>query len=463
MVKKIWLLSLSLFCCVSAYAQGTIHTIAGIGCYDTVTGFDRDTGDGGQAINAIIHPTNICLDAAGNIYVSVIDATIAEIRKIDISTGIIDVYAGGRSRGYSGDSGLAINAQLGFPHGLFVDRNGDLYFADAWSTGLSSVAANAIRKVSASSGIITTVAGGGVQAGYGGDSGLAVNALLWAPLSVYVDTAYNIYIADSYNNRIRKVNAVTGIITTIAGNGVQGFSGDSGLAVNAKLYEPCGVYGNSSGDIFIGDMGNNRIRKIDHSTGIITSIAGTGSPGNTGDSGLGINAQINVSWIFSDRFGNIFFPTGNLIRRIDAFNNIITTVVGNGSQGFSGDSGPAINAKLNVPTFACTDANGFIYISDRNNCRIRKVDDLEEVKNISLNWPLRVSPNPSQGLFDLQFGQDNDRRLVKVYNMLGEVVYTAFVTAPQCEIDLSNYAHGVYILYVRTGENVQTQKLVISK
>ena len=217
---------------------------------------------------------------------------------------------------------------------MAVDASGNLYIADTGN--------NRIRKVSAT-GIITTVAGNG-SAGYSGDGGPATSAQLDGPEGVAVDGSGNLYIADTCNNRIRKVSA-TGIITTVAGNGSAGYSGDGGPATSAQLSLPAGVAVDGSGNLYIADSGNNRIRKVS-ATGIITTVAGNGSPGYSGDGGPATSAQLNQpAGVAVDASGNLYIAdsSNNRIRKVSA-TGIITTVAGNGFDGYSGDGGPATSA-----------------------------------------------------------------------------------------------------------------------
>jgi len=199
---------------------------------------------------------------------------------------------------YGGDNGPAINAFLSYPEAIHIDKVGNLYIAD--------VGNNRIRKVNTSSGIITTIVGRDTG-GYYGDNGPATNAGLFFPEDVCIDTSGNIYIADALNNRIRKVIVATGIITTIAGNGTSGSSGDNGLAINAELSNPSGLFVDVIGNVFIADYYNNKVRKVNASTGIIITIAGTGTAGYSGDNGLAINAELNGPVkVFGDSIGDIY-------------------------------------------------------------------------------------------------------------------------------------------------------------
>jgi uncharacterized protein (TIGR03437 family) len=229
-------------------------------------------------------------------------------------------------------------------------------------------------------GIIMTVAGSGpvgtLQGGFSGDGGLATAAALYSPNSVAVDTSGNIFIADTGNNRVRKVSANNGIITTIAGNGTQGSSGDGGPATAAELNTPTGVAVDASGNIFIADSLNIRIRKVSPS-GIITTYAGNGiCCGFSGDGGPATLAELNnADGIAVDASGNLFIADqrNSRIRSVSAATGIITTVAGNGSNGFSGDGGPATTAALYYPTDLTVDASGNLFIADCYNGRVRKV------------------------------------------------------------------------------------------
>ena len=312
---------------------GIITTVAG--------GGTDDLGDGGPATDATFssHPMRVTGDRAGNLYVT--DAHHARIRRIDAAANTIDTVAGCGVEGYSGDGGPAVRAQIASPHGSALDQHGNLYVADLKN--------DRIRRVDVSTGIITTVAGNG-EHGYSGDGGPATKAMLASPIAVTVSDTSDLYIADHRNSRIRKVDASTGIITTVAGTGEQGFHGDGGPATQAAIALPRDVALDADGSLYVADGGNNRIRKVDPD-GTIMTIAGTGRAEFSGDGGPAHKASLSMPYsIALDRDGNLYVvDTGNYrIRRIDAFTGIITTLAGNGSYGFSGDSGPAVHATLAV-------------------------------------------------------------------------------------------------------------------
>jgi hypothetical protein len=328
-----------------------ISTVAG-------GGIASYSGDGAAATNAGIgSPYGVAVDTASNIFIS--DYYNSRVRKVG-ANGIITTVAGNGTFGYSGDGGQATNASLSAPRGIAVDGSGDLFMADYWN--------NCIRKVAAN-GIITTVAGNGSGA-YSGDNGAATNATLYFPQGVAVDAAGDLFIADTGNSRIRKVGT-NGIITTVAGGGT---GGDGGLATSASLYGPGDVVLDAVGDLFIADNGNNRVRKVG-TNGIITTVAGNGFVGYAGDNGSATNASLTSPVALAlDVIGNIFIVDNgnNRIREVGT-NGIISTVAGNGTAGFSGDGGAASNAMLSSPAAVVLDANENLYVADKNNNRIREV------------------------------------------------------------------------------------------
>ncbi len=410
--------------------QGIISTVVG-------TGVAGDTGDGGLAINALLNgPSGVAVDGAGNLYIA--DTYNNQIRRVDPS-GYIFLVAGTGTGGSLGDGGLAENAQLWSPIGIAIDRTGNQFIAD--------VNNHKIRRVDALTGIITTVAGNGT-AGFSGDSGLAINAQLNFPIDVIIDNLGNLYIIDTENGRVRKVNATTGIITTIAGNMMGYFGGDSGLAINAQLQKPrYGIF-DAIGNLYIADTYNNRIRKIDAVTGIITTIAGGGSTG-IGDGGLAVNAQLNFPCGLSiDGFGNLYISDNSnfLIRRVDAITGIITTVVGNGTFGYNGDGISAISAELNFPNSIAMDSSNNLYIADFHNNRIRKVIGPLRVGETSMgSSEVLLYPNPATEVLMLQ---TNERvyNTCTISNSIGQVLLQQSISSTQTTISVKGLATGLYFI-----------------
>jgi trimeric autotransporter adhesin len=282
--------------------------------------------------------------------------------------GIITTVAGDGTAGYKGDGGLATSAGLLNPSGVAVDASGNIYIADTSNSR--------IRLVTKSTGIITTVAGDGTY-GYKGDGGLATSAGLYFPYGVAVDASGNIYIADSVIGRIRLVTKSTGIITTVAGDGTMSYGGDGGLATSAGLYSPNGVAVDASGNIYIADTVNSRIRLVTKSTGIITTVAGDGTLGYKGDGGLATSAGLYYPYgVAVDASGNIHIAdtSNSRVRLVTKSTGIITTVAGDGTTArYKGDGGLATSAGLYSPNGVAVDASGNIYISDNGNYRIRLV------------------------------------------------------------------------------------------
>ncbi len=296
-------------------------------------------------------------------------ATLAGSGPGDISRG-----------GYGGDGGPAANAVLNLPGSVALSPTGDLYFCD-WNAR--------IRKVDARTGLVTTIAGTGVW-GFGGDGGPATSALLGGPGDIATDSAGNIYFSDPYNHRVRRISAATGIITTVAGNGSQfDFHTGSGLATGVAIGSPSGIAVDDRGDLYITN-GADRVRKVDLATGTITTVAGAGGSRYSGDYGPAILAQIDQpEGVAVDAAGNLYIAARgeHRIRKVDAVTGVITTIAGASSGrdsgimgiilyqgGFSGDGGPATSAILNDPSFVSVDAAGNVYISDTMNYRIRRID-----------------------------------------------------------------------------------------
>jgi sugar lactone lactonase YvrE len=346
---------------------GIITTIAGNG----IAGY---FGDGGPATSAAMYyPNGLVVDAQGNLLFA--DFQNCRIRKID-TNGIITTVAGNGTAGFSGDGGPATNAVLNYPNRLALDTQGNLFFADEYNF--------CIRKID-TNGIITTVGGTGGVSGFYGDGGPAINARLNLPLGVVLDRVGNLYLSDNYSDRIRKIDT-NGIITTIAGNGIASSSGDGGPATNATLNSPFGLARDEMGNLFIADYYSGRVRKIDLN-GIISTVAGNGTNGYSGDGGPASMAQLNYpNDVAVDAFGNLLITdaSNNRIRKV-ATNGIITTVAGNGTAGFSGDGGPATNADLNGPWGTTLDGSGNLFISDNNNQRIRMVDYSAGQPTLKLN------------------------------------------------------------------------------
>jgi sugar lactone lactonase YvrE len=337
-----------------------ITTVAGTG----TLGYN---GDGILATAAQFNGVQgLVLDVAGNIYAA--DISNNRIRKITVSTGFITTIAGTGTPGYNGDGILATAAQINIPSALAFDGNGDLYFTDRSN--------NRVRKITTSTGIISTVAGTGT-AGYNGDGILATVAQLNGPNEVSFDVSGNLYIADWFNNRVRKIDMGTGIISSIAGTGTGGYNGDGIAATTAQINGPCGIIFDNAGNTYIAEYGGARVRKIDISTGNISTIAGTGSFGYNGDGIPATAAQLNgCAYIKFDYLENMYIGEGSnqRVREITKGTGIISTIAGTGTAGYNGDGIPATTAQLNYPFYILFDGPKCnMYIADYQNNRIRKI------------------------------------------------------------------------------------------
>jgi hypothetical protein len=331
----------------------------------TAAGNNDWAGDGGPGTGAILeYAYHLAASAAGDVYVA--DQENNRVRRYRPSTGVVTTVAGSSyTDQFGGDGGPATSAFLNTPRGVALDGAGNLFIADFLN--------HRVRRVDAATGVITTVAGNGT-AGFGGDGGPATSANLNGPNGVALDGAGNLFIADRLNHRIRRVDAAAQAITTVAGNGAAGFGGDGGPAAAASLNVPRGLDVDPAGNVYVADGNNNRIRRIDALTQVITTVAGDGVNASTGDGGPATAASLSVPPAVRWRSGELFIAEGARVRRVGA-NGIITTYAGNGGCCFSGDGGPATAATLGGPVGLAFDASGNLYVGEFNGNRVRRIDD----------------------------------------------------------------------------------------
>ena len=353
------------FCCRICCEGQIITTISGNG----TAGF---TGDGGPAANAELNvPIGLCLDAAGNLYIG--DYGNQRIRKINKATGIITTIAGTGVSGFSGDGGPALNASFNGPYYMCIDNSKNfLYFTDFWN--------NRIRCIDLSTGLISTIAGDGTLNYVSGGNAKTMGML---PGGLTLDASGNIFFSQHNGplfslttNIVCKLDMSTGIVTTIAGDGQYIFAGDGGPAINASLANPMGLSLDAAGNLYIADNFNQRIRKIDKTTGIISTIAGDGK-NNLSPDGLPATAVSlkNPSGAFMDYTGNLIIADENdlRIRRINLTTGIINSLAGNSYSGFGPDCVPATSEPLGDLLNSVMDASGILYFNDQTGHRIRMV------------------------------------------------------------------------------------------
>ncbi len=406
-------------------------------------------GDGGPATNAQMRsPHGVAVDKAGNVFIAETGSHV--IRKVS-TDGNISTVAGFGVAGFSGDNGDPLFAQLIAPRGVVVDKDGTLYIADYGN--------NRIRKVVP--GKITTISGAGV--GYSGDGQAAAEGRFSGPTGIALDSGNNLFIVDSNNQRIRKI-VLGGNISSVAGNGTADFKGDGAAATSATLNFPAGVAVDGGGNVYIADQNNARIRKV-ISSGTISSVAGNGTNSYGGDGALAPDAQLNVpSAIARDAAGNLFIAdTGNhRIRRVTV-DGRISTYAGNGTAGFGGDGAAASAAQLNNPSGLVMDGDGNLYVSDSGNHRVRRITPGGTISSVAgtgtagnagdggaassaqLSYPIGLAIDTAGNLYVADSGNNRVRRFAPGGSMA--TMPTGSLNSPQgVAVDLAGnlYAADLY-------------------
>jgi len=424
----------------------TINTFAG-------TGTGSYNGDGIQATTAdIYNPSGVYVDAFGNLFFA--DQSNNRIREVNTS-GTITTVAGVGVGSFSGDGGQATAAEISSPQGVFIDKYGNLFFTDFFN--------NRVREVN-TSGVIKTIAGNGFT-NFSGDGGPATAAELNGPSDVVTDSAGNIYIADEAYSHIRIVNT-SGIINTFAGNGTNGYSGDGGPATAAEIHGPSGVRIDAAQNIYIADLQNDVIRKV-NTSGIISTIAGIGEvAGFSGDGGQATAAELSSPTGLSfDGSGNMYIADEYRIRMINT-SGIITSVAGTGSSGYGGDGGPATSAEIDYAFAVASDAHGDFWLGDVFNNRVRKITVPVSTglnNETYFNNGINLYPNPNNGQFEIELSGVNDKSSLEIYNLLGEIVLKATLNSYSNRLDLSKEASGIYIYKILsvTGQLIGSGKFII--
>ena len=351
------------------------------------TGDPNYNGDNIPAIEADLkYPECVVVDTLGNLYIA--DTVNSRIRKVTKTTGIITTIAGTGEIGYNGDNIAATSATLYFPSGIAVDLTGDIYIADTSN--------NRLRIVSKKTGMITTVAGNGSPA-FSGDNMQSTLSAIHRPYSIAIDASRNIYFADSLNFRVRMVNITTGIITTVAGNSLFVPMRDNVLASTTTLSDIRGICFDSIGNLFIADWGNDRIRMVDKNTGIITTVAGTETPGYNGDHIPATSARLNTPGdIAVDASGNLYIAdTANYrVRMVTKSTGIITTIVGTGSTGTNIDGKVTTKSPTVAISSIALTPQGDLFITDYEDSKILHVK-LWKPPAVPTSKPIAVLPSKS--------------------------------------------------------------------
>jgi sugar lactone lactonase YvrE len=437
----LFILAFFTFQCL-AQAQ-IITTVAG--------GGTADPGDGGVAQDAKLRrPTGVAVDVVGNLYIC--DRNANKLRKV-ATDGIITTIAGTGTAGYSGDGGPAALAMLKNPYSIAIDGANNIYIGDQ---------SGVVRKIN-TSGIISTYAGV-TTPGFSGDGGPATAAQLNGPSGLAFDLSGNMYIADIDNNRIRKINPM-GIITTIAGTGATLYNGENIPATDANLYSPSGVAVDNSGNIYITDSRNQRIRKINPS-GMITTIAGSGILGFSGDGSLAIFANLNNPiGICVNNSGEVYFSDvlNMRIRKIDN-SGVISTVAGNGLSGSDGDGGDPLFASISSPIGICLSNAGNMYIAMTD--RVREIERIVSIVSSHNHEEqgLKIYPNPNTGNFTVNIStMGQNTASIVITDITGSVVKNMpFHTNEPIPITI-DAPGGLYVITAFTDDGVISQKITLLK
>jgi len=416
---------------LTAYGQ-MISTFVGNG----TLGNPNDNAS--ATVSAIGYPDGGKFDKNGNFYFTQVSPD--KVCKVTPS-GIINTVAGTITAGYNGDGIAATSAELYSPSDIAFDSAGNMYIADANN--------NRVRKVDVVTGTITTIAGNGTS-GFGGDGGPASGATFNGIADICFDKEGNLYIADEGNNRIRKING-GGIVSTIAGTNTGGHSGDGGPATAADIEGVGGICVDAIGNLFLAETSDATVRKV-NTSGIISTIAGNGMAGPSGDGEPATAAELALIMLVADNYGNLYISgyIDNDVRVIDE-HGIIHTIAGTGTYGFSGDGGPATAAELSSTFGIALDSCGNIYVADKDNFRIRKIAMNPlclnlGVENVVNNIDPNIYPNPAYD--NINIDNLKTQSTYQLMNITGTVVQKGTLKEGDNSVSIMGVASGMYVLEV---------------
>ena len=446
-MRKIYILFAALAILNTADAQYSVSTYAGTGAAGLING----TLTTAQFTNSF----GICRDNSGTIYIA--DNGNNCIRKIT-TAGIVSTYAGSATAGYI--DGNATTALFNNPTGVCADDSGNVYVADFLN--------QRIRKIN-TSGIVSTIAGSGVS-GY--NDGIGIAAQFNYPRGICIDHNYNIYVGDSWNHRIRKIT-LNGNVTTYAGGGMSIGVGSIGAYIDAadttaRFYTPCGVAVNDSGNVFVADAYNHRIREINTSR-VVTTVIGSGATG-VGMGGYGngpaLSALLNVpTELFVDSAGNIYIGDtfNNRVRKMNNMSGMVINMAGNGTAGFV--NGIDTLAEFNFPRGIIADNNGIVYVVDYNNNRVRMIAPFNAGTNdLYHNNSINFYPNPASSTIAIHQSTPSTNQQLLITNILGEEIYHQPINnSTQITIDISQWSNGVYFYQIRNDKETLQGKFVVEK
>ncbi len=420
-----------------------ISTVAGGGI--------NNPGNGGQAIECVLEtPAGVAVDGAGNFYFC--ERGAQRVRKVS-PDGIITIFAGTGVAGNSGNGGPATAAKLTNPYCLVVDKFDNVYIGEH----------TVIRKISAA-GIISNYAGIGTI-GYSGDGGPATAAQLVGIRGLAIDGIGNMYVSDISNNVVRKIDNM-GIITRVAGTGFGPYNGDTLQATDANISEPVGLATDNDNNLYIASYSQNRIRKVTPD-GIITTVAGTGAAGYSGDGSYAVSAKLDrPSSMCIDKWNNLYVTDSynDCVRKITT-TGVISTIAGNGLSGFEGDGGPATAAKLLNPAGIITDEAGGMLLCDWGNNRIRRVSNVVSVnEKVSESNSMELYPNPNSGDFVLHLSSvyKQAANLVAI-DIVGKVVLEMSVNTNEPTTVTLDAPSGIYYITVYIDGGTLTRKINLMK